>query len=578
MLRFTALLAALLVLLLTGCAETARRAEPTAPQAEAPAEPVQLPFPEPKPQSTELSPELLYNLMVAEIAAQRADFRTAYSHYLDVAKQAGVAYAAERAARIAVFLKDADKTRQAVRLWVELSPNDPAARRFAAMRDLADGHADQAMEQLRALIRIAGARGDEGFLDAAELLGHESDKEKALGLMRALVEQDKDDPEARYALVILALAAGHLDEAERNARRLLEQRPDWHHVRVLLSRILTERGDKDGAAALLRAAVQRYPDSRLLRMAYAQLLVEMDRLSEAYAEFLTLLKQQPDSEELRFAVGVVAVELDKPGEAREQLQWLYEHGKRQSESALFLGRLEEKEGHVQAAIDWYEKVEDEQYRSEARVLLAGLLAKRGKLGEARAVFRELRATSPEQSVWLYLQEAELLKDQGQASQVWDLYSEALEANPDNSDLLYARAIFAAGQDRLDILERDLKAIIAKDPKHADALNALGYTLADQTDRYTEALGYIERAIALKPDNPAILDSMGWVLYRLGRRDEAIGYLRKALDAGYDGEIAAHLGEVLWVSGRKQEARKVWGDALARDPESKYIRSSMKRLE
>jgi len=575
-LRFIALLAALLVL--NGCAEIAGRVEPAVPKAEVQAATKPLPFPEPKAKTTELSPEVLYDLMVAEIAVQRADFGIAYKHYLAVARVAGVAYAAERATRIAVFLKDADKTREAVRLWVELAPNDAAARRFAAMRYLADGHADQAVEQLRALIRIAGVQGEEGFLDAAELLGHESDREKALELMRSLVEQNKDDPEARYALVILALAAGHNEEAEQNARRVLKQRPDWHHVRVLLSRILVDRGDKEGALAMLSGAVERYPDSRLLRMAYAQLLVEMERLPEAYKEFLALLKRQPGSEALRFAVGVLAVELDKPSEAEAQLKWLYQHGKQQSESALFLGRLAEKQGRTQAAMDWYSRVEDEQFRTEARVLLAGLLAKNGKLAEARAVFRELRAASPEQSVWLYLQEADVLKDQAPASQVWELYAEALAANPGNPDLLYARAIYAASQDRLDILERDLKAIIAKDPKHADALNALGYTLADQTHRYTEALGYIERALALKPDSPAILDSMGWVLYRLGRSEEAIGYLRKALDAGFDGEIAAHLGEVLWVSGRKQEARKVWSDALARDPDDEDVRRTMQRLE
>jgi len=574
-LRFTVLLAVLLVL--AGCGEMARRPQPATP-TEKPAAPAALPFPEPKAKTAELSTDVLFSFMVAEIAVQRSDFRTAYTHYLEVARSAGIAYAAERATRIAVLLKDAGKTREAVALWIQLAPNDSEARRYAAMRYLADGQVGQAMDQLRAMIRIAAAKGEEGFLDAAELLGRESDKEKALGLMRTLVAQDKDDPDARYALVILALSAGHLDEAEANARTLLEQRPDWQHVRVLLSRILVQRGDKQGAATLLSAGVQRYPDDRLLRTAYAQLLVEIERLPEAYEQFLVLLQKQPDSEELHFAVGVLAVELDKPAEARKDLQWLYEHGKRESESALFLGRLEEKQGNAKAAMEWYRRVEGKQYRTEARVLLANLLAQGGKLGEAREVLRQLRVSAPEQAVAVYLEEADLLKKYGTSSQVWDLYSEALAENPGNADLLYSRALYAVGQNRLDILERDLKAIIAQDPKHADALNALGYTLADQTDRYAEALGYIQRALALKPDNPAVLDSMGWVLYRLGRMEEAIGYLKKALAAGFDGEIAAHLGEVLWAAGHKDQARKVWRDGLAQDPENKYIRSTMQRME
>jgi tetratricopeptide (TPR) repeat protein len=139
-------------------------------------------------------------------------------------------------------------------------------------------------------------------------------------------------------------------------------------------------------------------------------------------------------------------------------------------------------------------------------------------------------------------------------------------------------MFGAAQDRLDVLERDLQAIIEDDPDHADALNALGYTLADQTDRYQEALGYIERALALKPDNAAILDSMGWVLFRLGRNEEALEYLRRALDAGFDGEIAAHLGEVLWVTGDRKAAREVWQEALERDPDNEFVLETMERLD
>ncbi|MGD2081993.1 MAG: tetratricopeptide repeat protein [Chromatiales bacterium] len=571
------ILCAFFLLALSGCADALRRPD-TAPAPESAPEEVELPFPEPEPVAVELSSDLLYSLLVAEVAAQRSDLERALGHYLYVAKTAGLAYAAERAARIARFTDDDERAREASSLWVELAPNALDARRFAAAQHLADGEPEQAMEQLEALILIADARGEEGFLEAAEVLSRAPDKEEGLALMRRLVDGHHGEPEARYALVVTALATQHFDEARDNARRVLQQRPEWHHVRVLLARILIQSGDTDGARKLLRDAVRSYPESEVLRTAYAQILMEQKDLGGAYEQFQALLERDGASEDIRFALGVLAVELERPEEARGYLGAVYREGARQDEAAYFLGRLEQEEGRSQEAIDWYRKVSGAEYRSEAGVALAELLAEAGRIDEAREVLQRLRVQAPGQSVWLYLEEADLLKENGEPEQVWALYDTALEAHPGNADLLYARAMYGAAEDRLDVLERDLGAILAEDPDHADALNALGYTLAERTDRYEEALGYIERALALKPDNGAILDSMGWVLYRLGRPGEALDFLRRALDADFDGEIAAHLGEVLWVTGEREAARKIWNEALERDPGNEYVVETMERLD
>lgn len=527
----------------------------------------------------ELSSDVLYSLLVAEISTQRNDLARAYTHYLYAARTAGIAYAAERATRIAVFLKDPAKARVAADLWVKLAPDSIHAHRSAAMQYLASGDEANALEQMGEMIRIAAAKGDEGFLAAAELLAHEPDKLKALGLMRELVGDETLSVQARYALVVLALGAERYDEAEREARRILDEKPDWYQVRVLLSRILAQKGDAEGALKLLRDSVAQYPDNALLRTAYAQRLVEQEQFEPAYEQFSALSKMLPDSQDVHFALGVLAVELGHAKAAREHLGWLYERGKRQSEAAYFLGRLEQKEERVEEAMSWYRKVESPEQRPQAVAALAGLLAEQGQLSEAREALQDLRIASPEQSVWLYLQEADLLKEHGTSTDVWAVYEKGLRAHPDDPDLLYARAIYAAGQDRLDIMEADLHAIIAKDPSHADALNALGYTLAEKTDRYQEALGYIRKALELKPDSAAVLDSMGWVLYRLGRIDESLSYLRRALNAaGFDGEIAGHLGEVLWVSGKTKEARRVWDGGLAQDPKNTHILEAVERFE
>jgi tetratricopeptide (TPR) repeat protein len=197
--------------------------------------------------------------------------------------------------------------------------------------------------------------------------------------------------------------------------------------------------------------------------------------------------------------------------------------------------------------------------------------------QAQELLQRLRVRTPEHAVTLYLVEGELLGDAGQSQQVMQLYGNALEAYPGDQKLLYARALVAAEQGQVELLEQDLLQVLAENPQHADALNALGYTLADQTTRYDEALDYIRRAMALKPDSPAILDSMGWVQYRLGNYQEAVQYLERALQMFPDAEIASHLGEVLWVMGRKEQARKVWQDALKREPDSPKLHEIMRKL-
>jgi tetratricopeptide (TPR) repeat protein len=223
-------------------------------------------------------------------------------------------------------------------------------------------------------------------------------------------------------------------------------------------------------------------------------------------------------------------------------------------------------------------VDGEQHGVEARIRLAVVMAKEGNVEGARTLLQSLRSENRELSVRLYLAEGEVLRDAGRTNEQMEVLSTALEEYPGNVDLLYARALTAEKLDRIDWLERDLREILDGNPNNAAALNALGYTLADRTDRHKEALGYIERALKLEPDDPAILDSMGWVLYRLGRPAEAIDYLRKALALGHDAEIAAHLGEVLWITGGREEAKRVWNEALEKTPDAALIRNTMERLQ
>jgi tetratricopeptide (TPR) repeat protein len=255
--------------------------------------------------------------------------------------------------------------------------------------------------------------------------------------------------------------------------------------------------------------------------------------------------------------------------ARDYFTRLRNTGERWDDAAYYLGQVEELDGAAEQAATWYAKVRGE-HALDAKVRIARLRAEGGELGEAREMLDRLRDQWKDDSLLIFMLEAEMLADLDRAQDALAVYGEALEAFPDNLDLRYARALHAAGMQQLDVLERDLRLVLEKDPEHADALNALGYTLADQTDRYQEALGLIEKALALKPDDPAVLDSMGWVQYRLGNLEEAERYLRQALEKLQDGEIAAHLGEVLWVKGQRDAAWRVWEEALAADPDHDYL--------
>jgi tetratricopeptide (TPR) repeat protein len=257
---------------------------------------------------------------------------------------------------------------------------------------------------------------------------------------------------------------------------------------------------------------------------------------------------------------------------------LYEAGVKPDQAAFYLGWLAEEDGQIDPAMEWYAKVGRGETHSEARMRAARLIADQD-LEAAREILQRLRgdASSQEEEVRIVQVEAGLLADHLDSDAVYAFYDQALERYPGDPELLYARAMYAVGIDDIHILEQDLRAILEQDPEHADALNALGYTLADRTDRYQEAHDYIQRAYQLNPESPAILDSMGWVLYRLGNLEEALEYLRKAYEMVEDGEIASHYGEVLWYSGEQEQARQVWDKAREAEPDNEYLRETLERI-
>lgn len=516
-----------------------------------------------------LTPDLVYAVLVAQVAQQRGDHQMAFTHFLHGARLARDPGLAELAARSALAMADAEAVQRAIDGWLEITPDSRTAHQLAAYVRLESNDVAGAMEHLRRVISLASEAGEDGFLQAARLVQKLGQPERRVELMETLTASEPQNPEGWFARAMVAAGAERHDEAAAAARKAVELRPDWNEPRVFLIQLFLTQGKRDEARATLEEFVEQNPGDQSLRMLYAQMLVEDQEYARAREVFEVLLESSPKEPDVLFALGVLSLQLEDLPAARDYFTRLRDTGERRDQSTYYLGQVEELAENPAAAIDWYRKVEGD-HALDARVRIARLRAREGDVDAAREMLQQLRDQWAEDAVTLWLIEAEILRDIDRKREAMGVYDTAVAAHPDNADLLYARALHAVSLDRLDVLEADLRKVIAQDPDHADALNALGYTLADRTDRYAEALELIERALELKPDDAAVLDSMGWVRYRLGQLDEAERYLRKAYEQLPDGEIAAHLGEVLWAQGQRDAAWRIWEEALAEDPQHEYL--------
>lgn len=525
--------------------------------------------------------EAVSEVLAGEIAGQSGDLEEALRHYLRAAELSDDPRLAARATRIAVYAGNPDEAAlRAARRWLELEPDSVEARQTLALLHVRQGRPEEAVEHLDAVVRLLGDGKGHGYLAVAASLAKEKDSAAALEAMERLVARHEREPAAWYALGFLALEAGDADRALEAAGRALALDPGHVQARVLRADAYLAQGRVDDAVASMREAVEVSPRSFDLRLRLGRLLVRAERYAQARAVFEALLRERPADPTLVYTLGLLNLQARDLDAARRYFRQLAEAaGDRRHEAWFYLGQIAEEQGRTREALRWYRRIEPGEYFIESRGRMADLLATRGRLEEARAVLARARArvSSAAEGVRLYLMEGQLLREAEKYREGVELYNRALTEYPGNEDLLYARAIMAEALGRVDWTERDLKAILEADPDNAAALNALGYTLADHNLRLEEALGYIRRAMELTPDDPAVIDSMGWVQYRLGNLEEAERYLRRAYAALKDAEIAGHLAEVLWKRGKREEARRILHEALKAHPEDRYLKTLAERI-
>ena len=522
--------------------------------------------------------EAYFDVLVAETALHRQRRDVAVRYYLEAARVSRDPKVARQATRVALYAQDVPAAIRAARYWVEEEPEAVEAHSTLALLLFRNGQMDEALRQLRRTLELAGEQRGQRFAIIARLLVKEEDATHALELMGRLVSEYPDDPAARYAYARLAQEYQRLDLALKELAAALELKPEWPQAVVLKAQILLDRGRLDEAVEAMRVAVEQTPGDRALQITYGRLLAEAGRRDQALAHFDRLLERWPDDGEVLYTAALVNLDARRYAEAEGQLRRLLEAGRRGLEVHFYLGVALMELGRDQEAIQEFQRVREGDLAIRAQISISSILARQGKVDEALRQLWHMRPSGEAFTVRLFIAEADILLEVGRYEQAMETVNRGLERFPDNVDLLYSRAIVAEKLGRLDILEADLLKVLEMDPDNAHALNTLGYTLADRTDRYEEARGYIERAYALMPNEAAIIDSMGWVLYRLGRLEESLEYLQRAWRLDRDPEIGAHLGEVLWRLDRRDEARAVWQEALEVAPGSTIVTETMSRLE
>jgi tetratricopeptide (TPR) repeat protein len=399
----------------------------------------------------------------------------------------------------------------------------------------------------------------------------------AYEVLEALALKNPGHAVVYFVQSLLAMEMKNYGLAEKNVQKALVIRPGWDKALYFQAQVAVLSGDLVRAKSLLKNAAIKYPENEKLKRLLAQVLIRSGEYEAAAGVYQAIMQANPKDAENKIALALVYLQLNRENKAENILKQLLVLPEWQSQSSFYMAKIEEKRGHLHKALVWYDKVADGPMVFESATSAVSLLVKDKKFAEADARLLELVGKFPKQKLRIILLRTSLYGQQRQYEKAFKQLSDALAEYPEQRDLLYTRALMAERINRLDVLEGDLKKILAKSPEDAEALNALGYSLLDHSDRYIEAENYLQHALKLQPDEAVIIDSFGWLQFKLGKYKEALGYLERAYAKQQEAEIAAHLAEVMWALGKKKEATKVFQKAIKIAPDDEYLLDFNKRI-
>ena len=551
-----------------------------------------MPQPPSREDTSGLTADIFYRVILGDVALQRGEASLAARAYYEAARDARDPRLARRAAEVAFAARMRGLTQEAAKLWAS---RDPAAERpkqmlaamaaaGAARGEVApiDNDVKSRLEKAIADAALTERGNGETFLELNRILRDALDKRQVYELVRDLAKPYPNSAEAHFAVALAAYNGGAPEGttdsvALTEADRALAIKPDWERAALLKGEVLA-RKKPDDAIAFLAQFVAANPEARSAAGALAQLYVERKRYAEARAVFQRLWDGDRSAREFEFGVAVISLQMKD----WDQAESLFNDLKRANYGdngavELYLAQIAEERGNYAEAIERYKSVPESERGWLARLRVAAMMGKQGKVTEARKYLEDLPAVTIEQRVQVRQSEAQLLRDANDNEGAYEVLKLALVEHPTNTDLLYDSAMVAEKLGRVDEAVARLRVVVELKPDDPQALNGLGYTLVDRTPRVSEGTALIERAHKLSPDDPFILDSMGWAMFKLGRYAEAERYLRRAMEERPDAEIAAHLGEVLWAKGEREHAQEVWQSQLKVTPDNALLLETVRRL-
>jgi tetratricopeptide (TPR) repeat protein len=525
----------------------------------------------------DLTGRVVYQVLLAEIALQRGNADLASKAYADLALRTRDPKILERTVEVAGYARRIDLALEAARLWLEVEPSSLRAQQMLTGTLVLSDKLDELAPHLIRMLEIDKEALGVNLLGLNRMLARNPDRQGAFRLIDKVCAPFFGIAEAHYAVAMAASSAGERARALAEVRRALELRPDWEMAALFEAQLLARDSSTEAIASLQRF-VERNPGAREVEIHLARALVGDKRYVEAKRHFDRLLREYPNNPEIVYPVAILALQQDDLVLAEAQLKHLLTLDFQDKSVAYFyLGQLADESKRGSEAATYYSRVSPGEHYLQAQVRSALLLGSEGKLDVARQQLRDAQLKAPQSRVQLTVAEAQLLREAKRTEDAFDLLDSLLRQQPEQTELLYETAMLAEKLGRMDILETYLRKLIVLKPDSAHAYNALGYSYADRNLRLPEARELIEKALKLAPDDPFILDSLGWVLYRQGDFAGALVQLERAYALRPDPEIAAHLGEVFWMLGRKDDAQRTWREAQKKNPANEELAGVVKKF-
>ena len=520
----------------------------------------------------------LYEAIVSELSAQRGQVVEAGESYFELAMSTRDLTIIQRAVQFASVNGDTNALLQLGLLWAQLEPTNPQPQLLLSIQFLESGAFEQAISHMS---RVLDLGGNMDFAALSSRTGRLNPQDRSVLIenLRRLKGEFNDQTSIYLTLVQLLAQNGDFEEALTELKQLKDDTELTPNIVMLESQILQSLDDPERATRVMRTGVATFETDKSLRLSYARLLVQNEAYGQAQEQFQILVEQDPQDWETLYSVALLNTQLENFDRAIAAYTKLIDVDQRADESQYNLGIIYQQQDNLEKSIEHFRQVSIGTNNFVAAQQQATRLSiQSGRLDDAHNWLSQLSRGQPRLEVFFTTIESALLIQEEHPDAAEQLLNTALNKFPNETDLLFARVLYYDSQSDPDGSERDLMQIINMLPEDSRALNHLGYMLADQTTRHEEALELVERAIAISPEDPAIIDSLGWALYKVGRYEEALVQMRRAFAAFPDDEVASHLGEVLWALERFDEAKRVWQDALETDPESPLIAEAMERLQ